>query len=153
MDEEEEGEGKPWGGQNELVVLVSGTIGEEGSEAPEEEERAGSRPSSCPSRVISLDLEIPRFTLALLFWNHICTLLEDMPSWSASCTRVCWEGILSVVKICSRMASWSGLVLWRFFLLWWCWRGSGNPPGNLPWSWRSIIASNMTSPSSSLSSS
>jgi hypothetical protein len=83
-DEEEEREGKPWGGQNELVVLVSGTIGEEGSEAPEDEERAGSRPSSWPgdmlSGVISLDLETPRFTLALLFWNHICTLLEDMPS-------------------------------------------------------------------------
>lgn len=51
------------------------------------------------------DFDCPRFTFALLFWNHICTRLDDMPSWSASCTRVCWEGILSVWKICSRMAS------------------------------------------------
>lgn len=41
-------------------------------------------------------LETLRFTLALLFWNQICTRLEDIPNCSASCTLVCWLGILSV---------------------------------------------------------
>jgi len=40
--------------------------------------------------------ETLRFTLALLFWNQICTRLDDMPNWSARCTLVCWLGILSV---------------------------------------------------------
>jgi len=100
---------------------LSGTIGDGGSEMLLEEEEREPQPSreSGDSSIckISEDLETPRFTFARLFWNQIWTRRDDMPSWSASWMRVCCEGILSVWKICSRMANWSGLVRWRFFLL------------------------------------
>jgi len=100
---------------------LSGTMGEGGSEMLAEEEEREAQPSresgDSSIEVISEDLETPRLTFARLFWNQIWTRRDDMPSWSASWTRVCCDGILSVWKICSRMASWSGLVRWRFFLL------------------------------------
>lgn len=62
---------------------LSGTTGDEGSDAPDDDDNDAvvSRRSEDGD---ASDLVCPLLTFALLFWNQICTLRDDMPSWSAS---------------------------------------------------------------------
>jgi len=60
---------------------LSGTTGDEGSDAPDDDDNDALLSAEDGE---TSDLTVPRLTFALLFWNQICTLRDDMPSWSAS---------------------------------------------------------------------